>query len=89
MLRNPLYAAALAAGLFATSGTTALAQATAPDTETVQPMTNVDQDDDDGFDLGWLGLIGLLGLAGLAGRKRTTHVDTVNRPIDPANRPRV
>ncbi|UIJ73359.1 WGxxGxxG-CTERM domain-containing protein [Aurantimonas sp. HBX-1] len=52
-------------------------------------MTNVDQDDDDGFDLGWLGLIGLLGLAGLAGRKRTTHVDTVNRPIDPANRPRV
>ncbi|MBB4001615.1 WGxxGxxG family protein [Aurantimonas endophytica] len=87
MLRNPFYAAALAAGLLAATSTAALAQATAPDTETVQPTTN--QNDDDGFDLGWLGLIGLLGLAGLAGRKRTTHVDTVNRPIDPANRPRV
>ncbi|WP_203566204.1 WGxxGxxG family protein [Aurantimonas aggregata] len=87
MLRNPLYAAALAAVLLTSTGTAALAQATAPDTETVQPMTN--QNDDDGFDLGWFGLIGLLGLAGLAGRKRTAHVDTVNRPIDPANRPRV
>ncbi|NDV87979.1 hypothetical protein GTW51_14835 [Aurantimonas aggregata] len=88
MRRNPLYAAALAAGLLAATGTAALAQATAPDTETVQPMTN-QNDDDDGFDLGWLGLIGLLGLAGLAGRKRDTHVETVTRPVDPANRPRV
>ncbi|MBB4004678.1 WGxxGxxG family protein [Aurantimonas endophytica] len=90
MRRNPLYAAALSAGLFAATGPAALAQTTAPANDPVQPMTNASQnDDDDGFDLGWLGLIGLLGLAGLAGRKRTTHVDPVNRPIDPENRPRV
>ncbi|NDV88820.1 LPXTG cell wall anchor domain-containing protein [Aurantimonas aggregata] len=87
MRRNPLYAATLTAGLLSATGTAALAQATAPDTETVQPITT--QNEDDGFDLGWLGLIGLLGLAGLAGRKRNTHIETVNRPIDPANRPRV
>ena len=77
--RNPLYAAALAAFLAAT-GTAALAQATAPDTETVQPIADQTVDDD-GFDLGWLGLRGLAGLAGLKKPKHETHVVVrTNRP---------
>ncbi|MCO6404063.1 WGxxGxxG family protein [Aurantimonas endophytica] len=82
MHAHPLIVSVFAIGLLAAAGTGALAQATAPDTETVQPTVEVERnDDDEGFDLGWLGLLGLAGLAGLKKPKRETHVvDRTDRP---------
>ena len=43
------------------------------------PIREVDDDEDEDFDLGWLGLIGLVGLAGLMRRDRDRH--HVDRPV--------
>ena len=72
---------AIAATCFITVASPALSQQTttppAEDETRIQPSAR-DDDEDDGFDLGWLGLLGLIGLAGLRGRR---HVDrpTVGR----------
>lgn len=52
----------------------AFAQAPAQDTMApVSAPAVVEDDDDDGIDLGWLGLLGLAGLLGLRRKPDTVH----------------
>ena len=86
MRANPILVSALAAGLLAGSASVAVSQGTATTPgATATPgatTTEVENDNDDGFDFGWLGLLGLLGLTGLKKRKNDHVVvrDNVGRP---------
>ena len=55
----------------------------AQDTSYRATQTQMDEDNDNGTDLGWVGLLGLAGLLGLRRRdtvRRVDHVDTTTRP---------
>lgn len=71
-------AIAVACFSFAAAGS-AFAQTTATD-PTYQPAPMVEQEEDDGMDLGWLGLLGLAGLLGLRRKPADHRVDTTTRP---------
>jgi hypothetical protein len=69
----------LMASVATTRFTAAAAPTYAQDATTAAPAPAYEEQDDDGFDLGWLGLIGLAGLLGLR-RKRDDGVRTTTAP---------
>src|SRR5687768_16776732 len=79
-----LLAAATLTTFIATAPAWAQTDTTPPSGAAPDPATITDREDTDGdgFDIGLLGLIGLAGLAGLAGRNRRRVNDnsTIRRP---------
>jgi MYXO-CTERM domain-containing protein len=81
MLSQRLLALGVAVALLSTSSMAVFAQDAA--TPAAPVTMEADDNDDDGFNLGWLGLLGLAGLLSL--RKRTTT--TCAQPIPAARHP--